>query len=132
MNDIGKREHVINHSQIRCVVGAFDKSLHKVYIWTVTGAVLSSFLHKSIYLQFVHHGTKLYDKYRKYDDRNKYINDDGSGIFPKLNVINLDNAKYHATYDNNFFVLNRNYIKGTRIHWVYSGRKTKGYRFCEH
>ena len=39
MNDIGKREHVINHSQRRCVVGAFDKSLHKVYIWTVTGAV---------------------------------------------------------------------------------------------
>ena len=41
------------------------------------------FLHKSIFLHFVHHGTKFYDKYIKPDDRKKYIDDDGGGVFPK-------------------------------------------------
>ena len=53
----------------------------------------------------------------------KDIHDDGSGIFPKQKVRNIYNAKYHATYANPNFVLKRYYIKDTRIHWVYLGRK---------
>ena len=40
INNIGNRAHVLNHSHIRCVVGAFDKILHGVSIWNRTKAVL--------------------------------------------------------------------------------------------
>ena len=72
MNDIGKRAHVLKHSHGRCVVGAFDKILHEGYIWAGPISVLSFILHKSIFLYFVHHGTKFYDKYINTNDRNKY------------------------------------------------------------
>ena len=29
MNEIGKREHVLKYSQVRCVVGVFDKLLYE-------------------------------------------------------------------------------------------------------
>ena len=34
MNDIGKRAHVLKHSNGRCVIGSFDKILHEGSIWT--------------------------------------------------------------------------------------------------
>ena len=34
MNDIGKRAHVIKHSNGRCFVGSFDKILHEGSLWT--------------------------------------------------------------------------------------------------
>ena len=46
MNDIGKRAHVLNHSHGRCFIGAFDKILYEVSIWTGHRAVLSFILHK--------------------------------------------------------------------------------------
>ena len=46
-------------------------------------AVLYFILHKSIFIHFVHHGTRFYDKYITSDDRKKHMDDDGSGIFPK-------------------------------------------------
>ena len=72
MNDIGKRAHVLKHSNARCVVGAFEKNLHERYLWTGHRAVLSFTLHKSIFPQFVHHGTIYYDKYITSDDRKTY------------------------------------------------------------
>ena len=83
MNDIGKRAHVLKHSHGRCVIGAFDKIIHEGYIWTGWKAVLSFIFNKSIFLHFVHHGTIFYDKYITSDDKNKYIDDNGSRIFPK-------------------------------------------------
>ena len=100
MNDIGKIAHVLKYSKRRCVVGAFDKILHERYIWTGPRAVLYFILQKSIFLHFIHHGTIFYRKYIKSNDRNKYIEYDGSGVFPKQKVIKLYNAKYHATYYN--------------------------------
>ena len=47
----------------------------------VIKAVLSLILHKSIFIHFVHRGKRFYDKYITSDDENKYIDDDGSGIF---------------------------------------------------
>ena len=52
----------------------------------------------SIFLYFVHHGARFYDKYITSDDRNKYIDDDGSGVFPKQKVRKLYNAKCKNTY----------------------------------
>ena len=63
MNYIGKRAHVIKHSHGRCVIGSFDKSLHEGSIWAGHRAVLSFIFHKSIFIQFVHNGTRFYDKY---------------------------------------------------------------------
>ena len=82
MNDIGKIEHVLKDSHGRCVVGFSDKILHEGSIWTGYRAVLYFILHKSIFLHFVHHGTIFYDKYITSDYRKKYIDDDGSGVFP--------------------------------------------------
>ena len=59
----------------------------------------------------------------KYDDRKKYIDDDGSGIFPKQRVRLIYNDKYQKTYYNRNYVLDRDYIKNTRIRRVHSGRK---------
>ena len=54
------------------VVGAFDEILHEGYIRTGPRSVLSFILQKPIFLYFVHHGTKFYDKYINTNDRNKY------------------------------------------------------------
>ena len=48
MNEIEKI-HVLKHSHGRCVVGAFDKILYKVSIWTGNRAVLYFILHKSTF-----------------------------------------------------------------------------------
>ena len=88
-------------------------------------AVLSFILQKSIFIHFVHHGTIFYDKYITSDDRKKYINDDGSGVFPKQNFRNPYNTKYQKTYSNQYYVLKDDYIKYTRIRRSYSGRKQR-------
>ena len=81
MNNIGKRAHVLKHSHGRCVVGPLDKILYEGSICTGHRYVLSFILHKSIFLHFVHHSTRFYDKYITSDDRKKYMDDDGSGVF---------------------------------------------------
>ena len=63
MNDIVKRAHVLKHSHGSCVIVAFDKLLHEGSIWTGHRALLSFILHKSIFLHFLHYGTRFYDKY---------------------------------------------------------------------
>ena len=59
------------------------KKKHEGSIWTRHRAILSFILQKSIFIHFVHHGTKFYDKYITSDDRKKYMDDDGCGIFSK-------------------------------------------------
>ena len=103
MNYIGKREHFIKNSHGRCLVGAFDKKIHGGSIYTGPRAVLYFILNKSIFLHFINHGTKFYYKYIKPADKKIYIDGDGSGIFPKQNVRNIYNAKYHGTYANQDF-----------------------------
>ena len=71
----------MKHSCGRCVIGPFVKNLHEGSIWTGRRDILSFILHKSIFLHFVHHGTRFYDKYITSEDRNKYIYDDGSVFF---------------------------------------------------
>ena len=100
MNDIGKTAHVLKYSDGRCVVGAFDKIIHEDSIWTGYRSVLSFILHKSIFLHFLHHGTIFCDKYITSDYRKKYMDDDGSGVFPEQNVIKIYNEKYQKTYSN--------------------------------
>ena len=91
INDIGKISHVLKHSHRRCVVGAFDIFFHEGSIWTGPRAVISFFFHRSIFLHFVHNCTKFYEKYIKYDDKKKYIDDYGSGIFTKQRVRQIYN-----------------------------------------
>ena len=61
------------------------------------------------------HGTRFYEKYITSDDDNKYIGDDGSGVFSKQRVRNQYNAKYQKNYSNRYYVLKKDYIKDTRI-----------------
>ena len=63
INGIGKRAYTLNHSRGRFVFGAFDKNLHEGSICTGHKAVISYILHKSIFLYFVHNGTRFYDIY---------------------------------------------------------------------
>ena len=58
-------------------------------IWIGYRAVLSFILNKSTFLHCVHHGTIFYDKYITSYDRKKYMDDYGSGVFPKQNVRKL-------------------------------------------
>ena len=90
-----KREHVLKHSHGMCVVGTFDKILYEGSIWTGHGAVIYFILQKSIFIHFVHHGTIFYDKYITSDDRKKYIDDDGSGVFQNksLEIHTIQNIK---------------------------------------
>ena len=94
MNDIGKRAHVMKHSHGRCVIGSFDKNLHEGSIFTGHRAVLSFILHKSIFLHFVHNSKKVYDKYISTKNWLKNIDDDGSGVLPKILVRKWYNARY--------------------------------------
>ena len=83
MNDIVKRAHVLKYSHGRCVVGPFDKILDEDSLLTGNRAVLSFILQKSIFLHSLHHVTRFHDKYITSEDRKKYIDDDGSGVFTK-------------------------------------------------
>ena len=60
INDMVKITHIPNNSRIRCVLGAFDKSLHGGSIWVGHGDALSFILQKSIFICFVNHGTSFY------------------------------------------------------------------------
>ena len=52
-------------------MGALDKILHEGSIWNGHRAILSFILNKSIFIYFVHHGTKFYDRYiNSYDRKN--------------------------------------------------------------
>ena len=119
MNDIGKRAHVMKHSHGRCVVGDFDKILNEGSIWTGHRSALSFILHKSIFIHFVHNGTIFYEKYITPYDKKKYIDDDGSDVFPKKKVIKVYNAKYQNNYSNRYYVLKNYYVKDTRIRQTY-------------
>ena len=72
MKDTGKRTHVLKHSQGVCVVTAFDKIQHEGSIWTGYISVLSLILHKSIFIHFVDHGKKFYDRYITSDNKKVY------------------------------------------------------------
>ena len=62
-------------------------------------------------------------------NKRKYIDDDGSGFFPKQDVRKKYNSKYQLTYSNQYYVMKHDYIKYTRIRRKYSGikRKATGY-----
>ena len=100
MNNIRKISHVLKHSRGSCVVGAFDKMLHKGSIWTGHRAGISFILHKSILLHFFYHDTRFYDKYIRSYDRKKYMDDDGSSVLPKQTDRKFYNARYQKTYLN--------------------------------
>ena len=86
MNDIGKRAQVLKYSHGMCVIGSFCTILHEGSIWTGHRAFLSFILHKSIFILFVHNGTRFYDKYISTKNWLKYIDDDGSSVLPKILV----------------------------------------------
>ena len=75
--------------------------LHLGSIWTGHRDDLSFIIHKSLFLHFLHNGTKFYDKYITSDDRKKNIYDDGSGFFPKkrLESDTMQNIKRHIQID---------------------------------
>ena len=110
------------------MIGDFDNNLHKGYICTGTRAILYFILHKSIFLHYVHHGTKCYDKYINTDDT-KNIDDDESSVFPKQRDRNPYNAKYQVAYGDILHVLSTPNITDARIRRVYSRIKRKSTGF---
>ena len=73
----------------------------------------------------MHNGTIFYDKYILTKNWLKYIDDDGSGVLPKILVRKWYNARYQNIYSNQHYVLKNDFIKYTRICQTYSGRKRK-------
>ena len=55
----------------------------------------------------------------------KYIDDDRGGVFPKQQVKKNFISKYQLTYSNRYYVMKNFYIKDTRIHRTYSGKKKR-------
>ena len=107
LNKVGKRAHVLKHSHGRCVIGSFDKILHEGSLWTGHRALLPFILHKSIFLHFVHNGTRFYDKYISSKNWLKYFDDNGSGLFPKIVAKKWNNLKDHRSYSHCEYVLKR-------------------------
>ena len=88
-NDIGKRAYVLKHSYERCLVGVFDK----IYMKDIFGMypeilypLSSTNKYFFAFYIMVQYFTKIYITS---DDKNKYINDYGSRIFPKQKVRKL-------------------------------------------
>ena len=119
----------MKHSHGSCVVGAFGKILHEGSIWTGHKAILYFILQKSIFIHFVHNGAIFYDKYITSGDINKYIDDDGSGVFLKQKVRKRYNARYQKTYSNQYYVF-------LLLYKIYNNKldilrkKMKGNRLC--
>ena len=105
INDVVKRAHLLKHSYGRCVIGYFDKNLHEGSLWTGQRAFISFILHKSIFLHFVHNGTKCYEKYMSSQNQQKYFNYNGSGLLPKIVAKKWKNLKDHRSYSH------REYLK---------------------
>ena len=105
MNDIGKKSHVLKHSHGGCVVGFLDKNLHELSIWNRPRSVLSFILHKSIFLHFVHHGKKIYEKYINTDDRTNILMMMGVVFFQnkRLEIFIIRNIRRHVEIDVMFF-----------------------------
>ena len=129
MNDIGKIAHVLKHSHGRCMVGDLGKILHEGSICTGHRSVLSFILKKSILIHFVHHGTIFDDKYITSEDRKKYIDHDGNGVFTKQNIRQPYNTEYQRTYSNRYYVLKKDYVKYTRNRWTYLEKKQRSIFF---
>ena len=104
INDVGKRAHVLKHSHGRCVIGSFNTILHEGSLWNGHRAIISFILHKSIFLHFVHNGTKVYDKYISTKNRLNYFDDNGSGVLPKIIAKKWFNTKDHRSYSHREYV----------------------------
>ena len=63
----------------------------------------------------MHNGTRFYDKYISSKNRLQNIDDDGSGVLPKLLVRKKYNSRYQKTYSNHYYVLKNDYIKDARM-----------------
>ena len=130
MNNIGKRAHVLKHSHVRCVVGAFDKCFTwRLYLdWTNRCSIL--YLTQINISSLFTSRHKFYDIYIKCADRKIYIDDDGSGIFPEQKVRKLYSEKYQETYANRNYVISKYFIKYMITSQVYSGRKKMPQVLC--
>ena len=91
IKDIGKIAHILKYSHGMCVVGDLDKTLQQVYIWNGNRAILSFVLNKSIFIHFEHNSTKFYERDINSDDRNIYIDYDGSGVKQNQSLIKIYN-----------------------------------------
>ena len=105
MNDIGKISHVLKHSHRRCAFSAFDKFLHEGYTWAGPRAVIYFILQKSIFLHFVHHGTKCYDKHITTDDRTNLLMMMGVIFFKNrmIEIFIIQNIRRQMETDDMFF-----------------------------
>ena len=93
MNDIEKR--ALENSHGRYVVVAFYKILHKGSIWPGPRAVLYFIIKNSIFIHFVHHCTKFYDKYINTDDRKSILMMMGVVFFQnkRLEIFTIQNIR---------------------------------------
>ena len=125
MHDIGKRAHVLKHSHGMCVIGYFEKNYTKAHF----GLAIELFYHLSSTNQYIFVLCIMVQDFMKIyissKNRLKYIDDDGSGVLPKLLVRKKYNSRYQKTHSNHYYVLKNDYIKDTRMRRTYSGRKRK-------
>ena len=68
------------------IFGPFEKVFHESTLWSGYRSVISFILTKQIFLHFYRHANQFYDRYLDSINRNNYIDDDGSGEKPKLEI----------------------------------------------
>ena len=127
MNGIGKRAHVLKHSHGRCVIVALNKN----FINSLFGTVIELFYLLSSTNQYFFTLCIMVQYFMKNVYHHKYIHvyiyidDDGSGVFPKQNVRKIHNSKYQLTNSNRYYVIKNDHIKDTRIRQTYSRIKQR-------
>ena len=63
-------------------MGPFERYFHEGSIWIGQTAVISFTLTKQKILHLIIHGDCFYDRYINSGIRNKYLDDDGTGVKP--------------------------------------------------
>ena len=84
--DFGNRSHILKHSHGIMVFGPFENKINEGTLWSGYRSIISFILTKQIFLHFYRHTNQFYDRYLNLVNRKNYIDDDGSGEKPKLEI----------------------------------------------
>ena len=78
-----KRAHVLTYLHGRIIMVLFERCFHEVSLWRGQRSVIYFILTKQVFMHFIHHWDRFYYTYINSTIRNKYFEDNGTGLKPK-------------------------------------------------